>query len=119
MSEIDKMYKNAGTKKCNRMLPCPFENQCEDCEYNWYPDFTADKQIELVKFLGRIKDYIVEIDKFKDIYYVGCREAGSNNKHWGSHNIFEEALAEMVNDLWQDLTDQEKEEIRGILNENR
>lgn len=26
-------------------------------------------------------------------------------------------LAEFVNNLWQDLTDQEKEEIRGILNE--
>lgn len=117
MTQIEKMFKNAGIKKCNRMLPCPFKNECEDCEFNWYPDFTAEKQIELIKFLGRIKDYTVEIDKFKGVYYVGCRKAGSNNKHWGCHNIFEESLAELVNDIWQSLTNQEKEEIRGILNE--
>ena len=30
---------------------------------------------------------------------------------------FENALAGVINEMWQDLTDQEKEEIRRILNE--
>lgn len=113
-NEISKMFENAGflKKQCKdySCIVCEQNNSCEK-----YPPFTADKQIELIKFLGSLKDYTVETDKFKGVYYVGCREAGSNNKHWGSHNLFEEALAELVNDLWQDLTEQEKEEIRSIL----
>ena len=96
-----------------------YQDCTEECEYAYtktnYPPFTAEKQIELIKLLGDVRDYTVEIDKFKGVYYVGCREAGSNNKHWGSHNLFEEALAELVNDLWQDLTKEEQEQIREIL----
>lgn len=115
MTEIEKMFEKAGfpKKQCKdySCIVCEQNNNCEK-----YPPFTTEKQTELIKLLGGIKDYIVEIDKFKGVYYIGCREAGSNNKHWGSHNFFEEALAELINHLWQSLTDQEKEEIRNILN---
>ena len=127
MSEIEKLYKNAGVMweerydDCilNKEGNCDFRISCDMCDYSKekyiYPPFTAEKQIELIKFLGSLKDYTVETDKFKGVYYVGCREAGNNNKHWGSHNLFEEALAELVNDLWQDLTEEEKQQVKGIL----
>lgn len=106
-TEIEKMYSNIKIKKY-RLLD-------RDGKLKWiYPHFTAEKQLELIKLLGSIRDYTVEIDKCK-VYFVACREAGSNNKHWGSHNIFEEALAEVVNDVWKDLTEEEKEQIRRIL----
>lgn len=114
MSEIEKMYENAEfLKKQCKDYSCIVCDKNKDC--NKYPPFTTKKQIELIKLLGSLKDYTVETEKFKDVYYVGCREAGSNNKHWGSHILFEEALAELVNDLWQDLTDEEKQQIKEIL----
>lgn len=104
MSEIEKMYELAGIK--------PYD------KYNvnkLYPPFIAEKQIKLVKLLGSVRDYTVEIDKFKGVYYVGCREAGSNDKHWGSSNIFEDAIAELINGLWKDLTEEERKQIKEIL----
>ena len=116
MTEIEKMYENAGIKKCNRcLLPCPFENECEDCEYNLYPDFTAEKQLELIKWLCQktYRNYIHiryerDINNWKiECNMVGIREFGN----------FDECFAGLINSLWQSLTDQEKEEIRRILNE--
>ena len=80
-----------------------------------YPPFTAEKQIELIKWLGNVRDYTVEIDKFKCVYYVGCRSAGSNDKLWGSSNTFEDALAELINETWFCLTEEEKQQVKGIL----
>ena len=136
MNEIEKLYKNAEVEKevikgCYEYYSeyggidiytvndCKNKN-CNTCKADKsvkeYPPFTAEKQLELIKLLGDVKDFIVEIDRFKSVYYIGCREAGSNDKYWGSHNLFEEALAELVNDLWQSLTEEEKEQIRRVLN---
>ena len=60
MTEIDKMFENAGIKKCNRMLPCPFENKCKDCEFNWYPDFTSEKQLNIIKLISKQGQIIIE-----------------------------------------------------------
>ena len=80
-----------------------------------YPPFTVEKQIELIKLLGNVRDYTVEIDKFKGVYYVGCRSAGSNDKLWGSSNVFEDALAELINETWFLLSEEEKQQVKGIL----
>lgn len=102
MSEIEKMYENAGIVK---LLYCDIckaqehalglcaETKCEP----FYPPFTAEKQIELIKLLGSIRDYTVEIDKFKGVYYVGCRLAG------------------VINKLWADMSEEEKQQVKGIL----
>ena len=91
----------------------------ETCPYaynkEFYPPFTAEKQIELIKLLGNVRDYTIEIDKFKGVYYVGCRSAGSNDKLWGSSNVFEDALAELINEIWFCLTEEEKQQVKGIL----
>ena len=96
MSEVTKLYENAGIEpkkcsECDNNMDCGFGKGC-------YPPFIAEKQIELIKLLGNVRDYTVEIDKFKGVYYVGCRSAGSNDKLLGSSNVFEDALAELINE---------------------
>ena len=102
MTEISKMYENAGIKKCNRMLPCPFGNQCEDCEFNWFPDFTTDKQLKIIEWFisNRLWLNLKSLDKKLDFSLD-----------------FGEKLAKLVNRLWESFDNQEKEEIRRILNE--
>lgn len=121
MTEIEKMFENAGIKKCNRMLPCPFENECKDCEFNWYPDFTAEKQVELIKWLAKIYELSINWDEQYNSYRFVIRsyENGRLNHSVCSYEVpFEEILVYLINRIWQDLTNQEKEEIRNILNEN-
>ena len=118
MTEIEKLYENVGINQvcntcelsCFKRL-CPTKKSCVRVK----PSFTAEKQLELIKLLGNIRDYTVEIDKFKGVYYVGCREAGSNDKLWGSSNTFENALAELINETWFCLTEQEQQQIKDIL----
>ena len=121
MSEIEKMYRIAKV--------VPSHHYCNGCQYDMsaecpircpdnvavYPPFTAEKQLELIKLLGSVGDYTVEIDKFKGVYYIGCRSAGSNDKLWGSSNVFEDALAELINETWFCLTEEEKQQVKGIL----
>lgn len=78
-----------------------------------YPDFTAEKQIEITKFL--ISKY-ARFKKFrsyeqKDLYmvYYECRYYPKQ------YLLFGEALAESINYLWQDLTEEEKQQIKDIL----
>ena len=104
MSEIEKMYKLA-----------QIANEGYDA---WdmkdiYPPFTAEKQVEIIKFLigkhaqfDKLKNY-----KQQDVYaiYYECRYFPKQ------HLPFGEALAESINYLWQDLTKEEKQQVKGIL----
>ncbi len=141
MIEISKMYENANAYKmlCN----CEFKNlydyrieygsdvcdyteskikePCKVCKkakqkIKYYPDFTAEKQLKIVKFLLRKGDYYdtdgVYYDTDGDTYWFHFTDEIENV----AYRPFEEAIAEFINTLWQDLTDQEKEEIRNILN---
>ena len=115
MKEIEKLYSLAGVKKqlyCDickareHSLGLCAETKCDV----FYPPFTAEKQIELIKWLiinrGLKPDYDEKEWGFCT-YYIGgyYRET------------FEEALANLLNELWQDLTDTEKEQIKEILND--
>lgn len=121
MTEIEKMFENAGIKKCNRLLPCPFENKCEEgCEYNWYPDFEAEKQLELIKWLAKIYELSINWDKQYNSYRFTIRNYKSgllNHSVCGYEAPFEETLAYLINIIWQDLTDQEKMKIKDLLND--
>ena len=95
--------------------------QCEDCENFVYPPFTAEKQIELIKWLMCKKQTIqVELRLYENDYCIShITECEDNDAieyvETGRKNTFEEALAELVSDLWQDLTDAEKQQIKEIL----
>ena len=101
MSEIEKMYKNAGiepiSEYCKHQCNLEFnDNACIGCKYIEkidYPPFTAEKQIELIKFL--LKNYEgVDIDK-----------------------SFEESLAEAINEVWADMPEEYQQQVKGILND--
>lgn len=121
-SDIEKMYENANIipKKigyCNWDSDCPYpEKECGDeCPYWKYedkatlPPFAAEKQLKLIKWLMiNNKDYQYDLEDNKFWFYIDdCRET--------KYREFDEALAELINLYWQDLTEEEKEEIREIL----
>ena len=120
MNEIEKMYENAGIKRieksycskgyCIRHPNIKFGNNdtCRNCEkghFYLFPEFTAVKQLELIKKLGNIN---IDIDN-------GCYMNSEILKVEAHCDTFEETLAEFINNLWQDLTAEEKEQIKEIL----
>jgi len=116
MNEITKLYENANVEKhlvyfeCHigrsSMRCCPVssderDKECSSCffrdkmkEVYEYPPFTAEKQLELIKWLS---------DTIGNFYYD--IETGS----------FEETLAKLINKLWEDLTEKQKQQIKEIL----
>lgn len=101
MNEIEKLYENAGIK--------PVELDYPDNLDAIYPEFTAEKQLELIKWLTINRGFKSDYDEKEwglCTYYIGgyYRET------------FEEALANLLNELWQDLTDKEQQQIKEILN---
>ena len=117
MTEVEKLYKLAGFKivpKCED-YSCVVCDEYEKCARGKYPPFTAEKQIELIKILSKLKDFEFESVFARNSYIVGCRECESNDKHWAENKEFEQALAELIINLWQDLTSEEQEQIREIL----
>lgn len=113
MSEIEKLYENANADKDCKLYAnygaCPDKTkECTYCEYYVYPEFTAEKQLELIKWLAENKT--IEISK----HFIDLK---NNRHHWVSRQglQFEESLAELVNLIWPSLTDTEKAEIKEIL----
>ena len=117
MSEIIKLYENAGIKPyiyCSKpRLDCNARetgNCKKDCEYysgeKLFTPFTAEKQLELIKWLAKQPLTIDNVDgEFE--FSTGYKLSDFGN--------FEESLAKLINNLWQDLTETEQEEIRKIL----
>ena len=106
MSEVEKMYENAGIKKIELDYPDNFEP--------FYPDFTAEKQLELIKWLST-KELKIRTNKQPYAVYVGVL-GNDNTCFYGCQGLYlEQTLAELINHLWQDLTDAEKQQIKNIL----
>ena len=100
MSEIEKMYENADCKKVFHCSEC--NSPCDDdiCKFNiesGFAFFTAEKQIELIKWLARNE----MLCRLEDEYPYFER--------------FEECIAYIINYLWQSLTEEEKQQIKEIL----
>ena len=98
MNEIENMYKNAGfiKKQCKdySCIVCDKNNNCEK-----YPPFTAEKQLELIKWLA--KKGLLQINySSHQCYQFNSFRIGGDYKAY-----IEEALASHINNLWQDLTE--------------
>ena len=106
MSEIEKMYENAGVE-----LVADVKFPTTDVNYNVsFPPFTAEKQIELIKWLAK-KDCMYRLTYERDFLWCSQLE-------WQSsfcYESFEESLANLINTIWQDLTEEEKQQVKGIL----
>lgn len=102
MNEIEKMYENAGMYRCN-MPDIDCNKNCEKCEdYNL---FTAEKQIELIKWIA---------------HHDGCFKVHLNSiefgdSGFGSCSSFEESLAKAVSNFLDSATEKEKQQIKEIL----
>lgn len=123
MNEIEKLYENAESNRdCNlykHFTECPMKHtQCEDCENFGYPSFTEKKQLELIKLFAHKAHNGLLINKH--ITNGGASmvfdNLGYESTLASSPISFEECIAKLVNYLWQSLTEEEKEQIREILN---
>lgn len=108
MSEIEKMYENTGIK--------PDHYRCEGCEYDYedicpddcpdnqaiYPPFTAEKQLKILCFIVNNKHRVT----FHDQVFGGDKLTLEK---------IQEDLAWAINRIWQDLTPEEKQQVKGIL----
>ena len=74
-------------------------------DFDFYP-FTAKKQLELIKWLAKIG---IKIDKVNDKFTFSIFGIISN------FSPFEESLANLISNIWKDLTEEEKQQIKEIL----
>lgn len=105
MTEIEKLYDNAGIEP---LCQIP-DGYCG--VKNVYEDFTAEKQLKLLEEITKL--YRITITHSMDAYYIKARSKNGNK--FRVNHYFDEGLASLINDLWQDLTEQEQERIRDIL----
>ena len=104
-NNIEKLYEFAEVYKCN-MPDIDCSKECEKCED--YNPFTPEKQLELIKWLSQNFDivrfwvehseYITEINGVFDV-----------------DKEFNQALAGLILELWNDLTDKQRNEVKEIL----
>lgn len=111
MSEITKLYENAGIESTG-FNPYRLEDE--------YPPFTAEKQIAIIKLISKQGQVIIENWEKDNRGFNVTFRANSNLRYITmdciTRKTVEEALAQIVNDIWQDLTEEEKQQIKEILN---
>lgn len=113
MNEVTKLYENAEPNRdCNlykHFTECPMKHtQCEDCENFVYPPFTAEKQLLLIQWLAKTRPIHITflIDKW---VIEGMVRYGKR------YDTFEDALSGYINEIWQDLTEEERTQMKEIL----
>lgn len=129
MSEIENMYRNAGVETlsycCDGTHGEPTK-RCKGClDYREiYPPFTAEKQIELIKTIETKCDFVdciqIVYRPMEDLWKISIipvLEMAFEEMHlyFGCDKDFSTALAMAINNLWQDLTEEEKQQVKGIL----
>lgn len=106
MNEVEKMYRNSGIEKQY------FENLHGDgyC----YPEFTAEKQLELIKLLSYY--YNITISKnFENDYTFQCEGDDVRRYVFTSGQDFAEQIASFVNICYELLPEEERTQIKNIL----
>lgn len=88
------------------------EGDCIDCtwydEDEVYPPFTEFKQLELIKWIASTRP--INISNICGDWIIE-----GMIRYEKKYNDFSQALAGLVCKLWENLTDEQKEEIRRIL----
>ena len=101
MNEVAKLYENAGIE--------PYKFDGVYYHHIEYPLFTAEKQLNIVKFLLNKSVYY---DTYGDReYWFHLSDEIENSKY----REFDEAIAECINKMWENLRDYEKVQIKEIL----
>lgn len=120
MNHIEEMMKTAGVTL--------IENKCQDCKYNMeecsayycadfkYPDFTAEKQLEVFQYLCANINYMhietgIEDDKE---YWLISSTTLSYELYEGEAGSFVQALAQLTTELMT-AGELDKEKVKEIL----
>lgn len=112
--EIIKLYENAGINQvCNTCELRGFKRLCptEALCVRTNPPFTAEKQIELIKWTAR-REPKVEIG-YSSVYGYWVENQTDTRYYFGDQ--FDNALASLINSLWQELSEEDKQQVKGIL----
>jgi hypothetical protein len=112
MSEIEKMYENAGVNQvCNTCELRGFKRLCPSKELcvRTNPPFTAEKQIAILQFC--LKWGQVHILKGIDDEY----RIENSYYRQGHQPTLADAIANYINEKWEKLTPEEKKQVKGIL----
>lgn len=123
MSEITKLYENCNIKPkqegyCDWDSDCPYPRlKCNDeCPY-WkdeneakYPPFTAEKQLLLLQWIVNKTDLYLHRHKTDFTYSIASGDIAVNK-----YKDFKESIAEFINTMWQSLTPEEQQQVKGIL----
>lgn len=109
---IEKLYEIAGVYLCN-MPDIDCSKECDKCED--YNPFTAEKQLELIKWVSDIFIFRTYARLKKETTcFLTEREYGCD-EYFCKSSTLEQALAGLIIDLWRDLTGDQKQEIKEIL----
>ena len=115
MNEIEKMYENCGIYPDCRARECGLDYcaNSSGCGYAVYPDFTAEKQLTLIVLLAN-REIRISPTYISSGYYLN-----NLNKIKSSRNIFTfaDSLAQHINAIWKDLTEEEKQQIKELLDD--
>lgn len=108
MSEITKLYDNANIapkkcSECDNSMDCSFGKNC-------YIPFTAEKQLLLLQWLLDRVDLYLHRHKTDFTYSIASGDIAANKC-----KKFKESIAEFINTIWRDLTEEEKQQIKEIL----
>ena len=133
MSKITKLYENAGIETNKYKLCCtgckhiaklevingyPSKWICDkydevaDCDRAEpeYPPFTAEKQIAILQLLTQQCDLTIShFTEWEFIHYDGQEPTQVTGED------FAETFAKLINAYWQSLTEEEKQQVKGIL----
>lgn len=118
MSEIEKLYELANIKK-QKFEGIASGDYPIAVGYEDYPPFTAEKQIELIKLLQRKNGYKFSFSSTNDnseyLFFAHKDNTPVQDLIVAGDKCYEEALASFINNLWQSLTEEEKQKIKEIL----
>lgn len=112
---IQKLYEIAGIYPDCKARECGLDYcaNSSGCGYAEYPPFTAEKQLDLIKFVSNFKVY--EVIKHENRKWYMCACIGCDDYYESRSESFDQAVAGLVINLWQDLSDNQKQEIKRIL----
>lgn len=125
MNEITKLYENAGVNKIFKYYECSYGTSsiqvcpiplgdcigvCDRKSIWEYPPFTAEKQIAILQLLTQQCDLTIShFTEWEFIHYDGQEPTQVTGKD------FTETFAKLINDYWQSLTVEWKQQVKDIL----
>lgn len=100
-------FHNCGKRNCNI---------CDKARYKKYPPFTDIKQLELIKWIQihKNKQYLHFVDVVSS-YFRGLKFETKEEEKKFIDSEYPQKLAKFVCELWNYLTDMQKEELKRIL----